>query len=702
MAKFILAASPDAGLRETLRSSLTDAGGYNVVLAASGADVLSSIGNLAFDVAILDSQISDFPLPALVDAVKLKLSDAKVVVVPSTDRLSSLTLEECGADASINNPFFVPDLLEVIQKLIHEEPVQEGTAVEMPFQEEVPTGMRDIFSEEIAKVEWPAEIDSGQDGNDIFSTLILPLEDVLSATQPNPENGQESRPGTEALKEIPPAQFLEMEELAKWFSESTARSAMLVSGSQVVATSGDIDSDTGKKLTEEILARFKASEARELIRFIPHQHGTGNQLLYAAALGSEKYIVLLYEASASYSIIREQADRLRRKLADSAMPTLLQPEDVTQAWSTEPPGSEAAESIPIIESDQAHPSEILVEENPLPITDPFGQTGFEENADQIEFSAPDSPNSQVSFESTAEAKSDDLPSGEKKVGENPPLESHEAAASPTGPLHPVESQTVEIPDEVVEITDAKYPSAEDSLEPGKEEPGIEEYPWLASGLGVVTAASIAEEELSPLPDGLASAFPWEADTSTEEEGSNLGESLANEGILISNNQIQELEKPKEPLLDEPDGTETSTETETGERITTAELSLKTPPEENNRNLRVFILVPADPKVFLTGKLAGELGDWIPQVCESMAWEVDALAVRPEFVRIGLVAAPDQTDEIITCTLQDATARLVASSYPQMALNPEKPLFWADDFLKINPNDPPDQSELNAFIHHLRR
>ena len=701
MAKFILAASSDAGFRETLRSSLTDAGGYNVVLAASGADVLSSIGNLAFDVAILDSQLSDFPLPALVDAVKLKLSEAKILVVPSSDPLSSLSLEECGADAFINKPFFIPDLLEVIQKLIREEPAREGTSVEIPFQEEAPTGMRDIFSEEIAKVEWPAEIESDQDGNDIFSTLILPLEDVLSAPQPNPENGKGSRPGTEALKEIPPAQFLEMEELAKWFSESTARSAILVSGSEVVATSGDIDSDTGKKLTEEIPARFKASEAKELIRFIPPQHGTGNQLLYAAALGSEKYIVLLYEASTSYSIIREQADRLRRRLADSAMPTLLQPEEVIQAWSTETPGSEAAETVPIIERDQAQPSEIPVEKKPLPITDPFGQTGFEEKADEIKFSTPESPDSQVSFESIAPAKSDDLPSGEEIVGENSRLESREVAASPTGRLHPVESQAVEIPEEVVENTETKPPAVVESLEPGKEQPGEEEYPWLAGGLGV-TAASIAEEELSPLPDGLASAFPWEGDPSTKAEVSNSGESLTDEGIPISNNQEQEIKKPKEPLFHEPDGTGTPAAIEPEERITTAELAMKTPPEGNTRNLRVFILVPADPSIFLTGKLAGELGDWIPQVCESMAWEVDALAVRPEFVRIGLVAAPDQTDEIITCTLQDATARLVASSYPQMELNPEKPLFWADDFLKINPNDPPDQSELNAFIHHLRR
>jgi REP element-mobilizing transposase RayT len=152
---------------------------------------------------------------------------------------------------------------------------------------------------------------------------------------------------------------------------------------------------------------------------------------------------------------------------------------------------------------------------------------------------------------------------------------------------------------------------------------------------------------------------------------------------------------------EPGLDETLEDQEPGEKITTAELELKSSPEGGTRNLRVFLLVPADPRVFLTGKLAAELGNWIPQVCQSMSWEVDALAVRPEFVRVGLSAEPDQKDDQIVVTLQDATTRLVAANYPQMALDPEKPLFWADDFLKINPNDPPDQNELSAFIRHLR-
>jgi REP element-mobilizing transposase RayT len=164
----------------------------------------------------------------------------------------------------------------------------------------------------------------------------------------------------------------------------------------------------------------------------------------------------------------------------------------------------------------------------------------------------------------------------------------------------------------------------------------------------------------------------------------------------------ERQMEEQPALDLFFDESTLDEEQKPTRITTAELPATATPQGGTSNLRIFLLVPADPRVFLTGKLASELGNWIPQVCQSMSWEVDALAVRPESVRVGLVADPDQKDDIIVGTLQDATARLVAANYPQMALDPEKPLFWADDFLRINPSDPPDQNELNAFIRHLRR
>ncbi len=649
MAKYILAASPDTSFGETLRTGLQDAGGYTVQLAASGADVLASIGNLAFDVAIIDSLISDLPLPSLVDAIRLKHPDVKVLVIPPTDPFSALTLEECGADNFISKPVFIPDLLDIIRGLLKPNAPATSDPGETPFQEERAKDMRDFLGEEIAKINWDSDnLPAGKD-DDYPDTLVLPLEDVIAETQPQISIPSGPKKNTGALQEIPPEQFLEMEELTKWFSESTARSAMLVSAGEVIATSGEMDGDVQRKFAREVSERFQASDARELIRYIPPQRGSGNELLFAAAIGTAKFLVLTFEAETSYSIIREQAERLRQRLAEIAAPPQVKPEEVVQAWSV-PEGALPEGETPPIDGNALE------------------EAGKQTGNDGLETSKLDIP-----------------------VEEIPPTEADLG----------VEETGTEIELEVIPAVmppafdiDADFPLPE--TEKTKADSGEDDvFPWLAVGTAAIAAGAVADSP-ADIPGGIPPAFPWE-DTPAISDVDTVIETET-PGVSSSTDKVQ----TEDSFSAESNQEEIFVEQEPADKITTAELALKSEPQGGTSDLRIFLLVPADPRLFLTGKLAAELGEWIPQVCQTMNWEVDALAVRPEFVRVGLTAAPDQKDDLIVGTLQDATARLVATNYSQMALDPEKPLFWADDFLRINPNDPPDQNELNAFIRHLRR
>lgn len=644
MAKYILVASPDTSFGEILRTGLQDEGGYSVQLAANGAEVLASIGNLSFDGAIIDSLISDLPLPSLVDAIRLKHPYVKVLVIPPTDPFSSLTLEDCGADSFINKPVFIPDLLEIIRGLL--KPANPGAAEpgENPFQEETAQGFNDILGDEIAKIDWDSDNLPSAAGEDYPDTLVLPLEDVIAKTQDQISVQTGPKKNTGALQEIPPEQFLEMEELAKWFSESTARSAMLVRMGEVVATNGEIDGDRQKKFAREVSERFQTSNARELIRYNPPKQGTGNELLFSSVIDTGKFLVLTYDADVSYSVIREQAERLRKRLVVETQKPPVKPEEVTNAWlaeAGETPGGNNPSPGEIPEPDHA--------------------------SDNFASATPPINNQETGEEIPAAGIEQILPETDLMVEQIPGLMPGSFNIENDFPL----------PD--------SEPRSGDRVEEN-------EYPWLAAG-----AVSLAEgaPDNSVLPEGIPSEFPWEEPPEKEVVGQLGRETESAAGNPSEGMRAEETSKA-EPGLDE-----TLEDQEPGEKITTAELELKSSPEGGTRNLRVFLLVPADPRVFLTGKLAAELGNWIPQVCQSMSWEVDALAVRPEFVRVGLSAEPDQKDDQIVVTLQDATTRLVAANYPQMALDPEKPLFWADDFLKINPNDPPDQNELSAFIRHLR-
>jgi CheY-like chemotaxis protein/REP element-mobilizing transposase RayT len=638
MAKYILAASPDTSFRETLRTGLTDAGGYSVTLAASGADVLSSIGNLAFDVAILDSQIPDLPLPSLVDAVRLKHPKVKVLVVPPTDPFSALTLEECGADVFINKPFFLPDLLETIQKQLREASGEKLPVVETPFEEKTPAAMRDIFGEEIAKVNWDLNDLPTVGGFGPSETLILPLEDIIAETQPQIAVVSGSKKNTGALQEIPPDQFLEMEELTKWFSESTARAAILIRGVEVIATCGEMEAEDTKKLAEDVPARFTTSGARELIRFFPLRKGNGNALLYAATIGNEKYIVLIYDGNASYSLIRGQAERLRKQLTEAGNPPRVPSQEVSEAWAVE--NSTAGETEP----------------GPTPISEDQEETILQ--AGEQEPTGED----QLQPQEAEPGPPDKLEQPTLLNEEN--LESEGVQRENLGGVE-TEQQVEAIP----------LPVTEEHTEEVTQ--GEEEYPWLAAGAASI-ALTAAAGESSSLQADLPPAFPWGDEK--------------NEGSKQSDKD--------NVMVDEKESS--ATDAVSPDKKTTAELVMKTPETPGTQeNLRIFILVPTDPRVFLTGKLAADLGVWFQEICDSMHLELDALAVRPEYVRIGVVTAPEIKDDLIVTTFRDDSARKVASNYPQMALDPDSPIFWADDFLRINPVEPPDQSELNAFIHHLR-
>jgi CheY-like chemotaxis protein len=640
MAKYILVASPDTSFGETLRTGLQDEGGYSVHLAANGAEVLASIGNLSFDGAIIDSLISDLPLPSLVDAIRLKHPYVKVLVIPPTDPFSTLTLEDCGADNFINKPVFIPDLLEIIRGLLKPTVPGATESGENPFQEETTKGLSDIMGDEIAKIDWDSDNLPSAAGDDYPDTLVLPLEDVIAKTQGQISVKTGPKKNTGALQEIPPEQFLEMEELAKWFSESTARSAMLVGRGEVVATNGEIDGDRQKKFAREVSERLQTSNARELIRYIPPQQGTGNELLFSSVIDTGKFLVLTYDADISYSVIREQAERLRKRLVEGIQTAPVKAEDVTNAWSAE-----------------------------------AGETPGENFAIQSEI--PEQGNGSHYMDSAV-----------------PPISNQETQSSGIDQILPETDLVVEA---IPRVMPSSFNIENDFPLPDSEPRSgdlvaEDEYPWLAAGaVSLVEGAS----DNSVIPEGFPSDFPWEEPLVKEVVGQSTSEPEPVAAILSDGTQVDKTANAESEL------DENLADQEPGEKITTAELELKNPPEGGIRNLRVFLLIPADPRVFLTGKLAAELGDWIPQVCQSMNWEVDALAVRPEFVRVGLIAEPDQLDDQIVVTLQDATTRLVAANYPQMALDPDKPLFWADDFLKINPNDPPDQNELNAFIRHLR-
>ncbi len=278
MSKSILVASPDMAFGELLRSSLMEAGEYNVQYVKTGTDVLASISSLIFDLAFLDGEIQDQPLGLLIDAMRIKLPDIKVVVVPLAEEENFPSAQELGADAFIKKPPYLPDLITITVGLL------SGGSIKSSAE---------------PKPDLP------------FDDIVLPVTELAAQ-----ENLQEK------------------DELVKWFSESSALAAVIIKGKQLIASAGEITDAALHNLIDELQGYITPGSREELIRFSSLGSSEQDRLVYAAHLTPELTGVLVYEVSTLFSSARSESATLAQALAKASTP-VIPGEQLGSTWTPE-------------------------------------------------------------------------------------------------------------------------------------------------------------------------------------------------------------------------------------------------------------------------------------------------------------------------------------------------------------------------------
>jgi CheY-like chemotaxis protein/REP element-mobilizing transposase RayT len=305
MSKSILVASPDMAFGELLRSSLMEAGEYSVQYVKTGTDVLASISSLVFDLAFLDGEIQDQPLGLLIDAMRIKLPDIKVVVVPLADEENFPSAQELGADAFIKKPPYLPDLITITVGLL------SGGSIKSSAE---------------PKPDLP------------FDDIVLPVTELAAQ-----ENLQEK------------------DELVKWFSESSALAAVIIKGKQLIASAGEINDAALHNLIDEVQGYITPGSREELIRFSSLGTGGQDRLVYAAHLTPELTGVLVYEVSTLFSSARTESATLAQALVKASTP--VSPGDqIGSTWTPEAQEALSAEGNLNTEektSSEAKPDEIV-------------------------------------------------------------------------------------------------------------------------------------------------------------------------------------------------------------------------------------------------------------------------------------------------------------------------------------------------------
>lgn len=300
MPKQILVASPHLAFGELLRLSLEESGQYRVRLAQTSAEARGSAGRAIFSLLILDADLKDCTFAELTREIQEQQSQARLILIPPDNNPQHPALKGLSADAYLNKPFYLPDLMDTVERLMTapaNEVPPEPAAQPADLPEAAPEGT-------------PADVPAP------------PAE----------------RPAW--LKNTTGAQRL----LDEAVNDSHARAAIVLNGGQVCASSGNLPPAAVQELTEILARTWERHKNYDLARFIRLKEG-GEHLLYATSLADQVALALACDVTLPLTRARGKAILLARQLAD------LPPEEepaapVAVAAQPPEPGPVAAQSAP--------------------------------------------------------------------------------------------------------------------------------------------------------------------------------------------------------------------------------------------------------------------------------------------------------------------------------------------------------------------
>ena len=117
----VLITTLHAPLGKMIRQVL-EQNGYKAEVSLSAAEAVALCQQRPFNIAILDFDLPDQPVSMLGPRLKRLYPDLKLVIFPPENNPASPLLGEFTPDAFLNKPFYLPDLLSAISKLLAGNP----------------------------------------------------------------------------------------------------------------------------------------------------------------------------------------------------------------------------------------------------------------------------------------------------------------------------------------------------------------------------------------------------------------------------------------------------------------------------------------------------------------------------------------------------------------------------------------------------
>lgn len=281
MQKKILVVTATPGFGELIQQALVETGAYRVSLIASAAEAIGLVQESAFVMAVLDSDVEDLPFRDCLQALCKVAPEMHLVLIPPDSEQDNLQEKYPGVQGFLSKPFYFPDLLELVEKIIGPVPAK-------PFitpQVEVQTS--------------PSQTPAW-------------LEDVSRAAQ----------------------------HLTGLLLGTAAQAALIVWDGQLWAYAGQLAQPAAQEIAS-LVANYSEEERdlplkphhaptrSDLARFVRLGSTGGEYMLYATSLAEKRILALAFDVETPFSKIRSQTSQLAHALAN-------QPASTQQVSRTEP------------------------------------------------------------------------------------------------------------------------------------------------------------------------------------------------------------------------------------------------------------------------------------------------------------------------------------------------------------------------------
>ncbi len=115
-----------------------------------------------------------------------------------------------------------------------------------------------------------------------------------------------------------------------------------------------------------------------------------------------------------------------------------------------------------------------------------------------------------------------------------------------------------------------------------------------------------------------------------------------------------------------------------------------------------LLVPRFSTHYLTGDLAENLGQWLPNICIAFGWRMEFLAVRPEYLQWVVDVQPNTSPAYLMDIMRQQTSDKIFNEFPRLKKENPSGDFWALGYLIMVGTHPHPPQLVRDYILQTRQ